>query len=489
MKKVTLKLLAIGMLTMVTLCTPSIIYFIQRGSEVHYVAEGPINVDHPLGVAAGGIDSQNETKEIVEDLGISWGRMDLSWKDIENGTGHFNFTRYDWKIGNLTEMGVTVLGELDYDNDEVETDLVGNKTDDYIAPSDVPKYINYVNQTISHFYPNISYFEIWNEPNLPLHWAGPWEDYYYLFEQTVKFIKLHYLEVFLVAPAISDLGHVFLKQLFERGHLQQCDAISFHTYHQYSEALINRVWQLRDLCNLYNYSGEFWLTEFGYPTGGTYIHVIDEKDQGDRLIKVISLSLAMGIDKVFWYTFKDGDHDDPLNSESYFGLLYNDYSFKTGAFAYKFFSEYCVNSTLRTDLTTISGFPPKKNIYGFFYQQENLTSTLILWFKSPLTMREKIKVRLELPAIPSTVISHGLDNTTQIFSQDVVKLGYNSLVLTFIAVDPSSSVRIYVRPSGLKLFAYLLMGIGIAFPLTILVLKRYKDEILEKINLNLQEKN
>ena len=281
-----------------------------------------------------------------------------------------------------------MLGVLNYDNDAVETDPIGSEQDKYIAPSDVPKFINYVNQTLTHYYPNITHFEIWNEPNLPLHWKGSWEDYAILFHDTVQFIKTNFPDVFIVGGSVSDMGHAFLEMLFQEGSLLLCDAISFHTYHQYSESLIPRLWQLRDVCEQYGYTGEYWLTEFGFPTGGTYIHVVDEPVQGDRLMKSVTLSIALGVDKIIWYTFADGDHDRPLDSESYFGLLNNDLSYKTSAYAFKLFNQYCSNSTFRTDVVSLDGYPSKQNIFSFLFQKEDFTSTLVMWYKSSLIQEE-----------------------------------------------------------------------------------------------------
>ena len=483
MKKITIKFISIAFATIMILSLPSLIYFFQRGPEIHFVPDGPIEVGHPLGTMAGGILYSNETMEIGKDLGVTWGRMDISWNHVERESGIFNFTNYDIRIDNATAMGMEILVVLAYDNNAVEMDPDSEKYEDYIAPSDVPKYVEYVNQTISHYYPmNVTHFEIWNEPNLPLFWGGPWEDFYYLFEETVKFIKTHFPDVFIVAPAISDMGHAFLKQLFQEGYLQQCEAISFHTYHQYNEALIERIWQLRDLCKMFNYSGELWLTEAGFPTGGTYIHAIDEQDQGDRLLKSITLSLALGIDREFWYTFKDGDHNQPLNSESYFGLLFNDYSYKTSAYAFKFFNEYCTNSTLRTDLITVTGPPSKNNLFAFLYQKENLTSTLVIWYASSLVQDEKITVRLDIPYQPGTLRVHSFkDGSSGMVTKTNFKVGYDSLVLTFTAINSSSSVGIHVNPSGLRIFSYILIGFGICLPITIWILRKSKPQILEKI--------
>ncbi len=183
----------------------------------------------------GGVSYSEETLNISQDLGVSFGRMDISWKGVEKVSGIFDFSNYDLRIERLTSKSIGVLGVLNYDNDAIETNPIGSEQDKYIAPSDVPKFINYVNQTLTHYYHNITHFEIWNEPNLPLHWMGSWEDYAYLFKETVQFIKSNFPNVTIVGGSVSDMGHAFLEVLFQEGSLLLCDAISFHTYHQYSE--------------------------------------------------------------------------------------------------------------------------------------------------------------------------------------------------------------------------------------------------------------
>ncbi len=454
---------------------PSMVIFFQRGYESHYVPAESRIIEDPLGTMLGGITLSEERLNISQDLGVSNGRMDISWRGVQTELGDFNFANYDLRIDKLLSLNISVLGVLNYDNNAVETDPFGSMKDKYIAPSDVPKFINYVNETISHYYPNITHFEIWNEPNLPMHWAGSWEDYTFLFNQTVNFIKTEFPDIFLIGGSVSDMGHAFLETLFQDGSLLLCDALSFHTYHQYSESLIPRIWQLRDVCNKFGYEGEYWLTELGFPTGGTYFHVVDDSIQGGKLIKSVALSIALGVDKIIWYTFSDGDHQNPLNSESYFGLLYNNLTYKTGAYAYKLFNQYCANSTLRTDVISVEGYPSKKNLYSFLFQKENLTSTLILWYKSSLIQNENVKISLDFPAVPGSIRLHSLiDGTSQSFTESNVKVGYSTLFLSFTATSALEHFGISVNPSILAIFAYLIIGIGCAVPITILILNQYK---------------
>jgi len=465
-----------------TLGVPSLVIFFQRGAENNFIPIEPIVLDNPLGTMAGGVSYSEQTVNISKDLGVSFGRMDISWSGVERETGVFNFSNYDTRIDRLTNNSIDVLGVLNYDNDAVETDLVGSIQNKYIAQSDVPKFINYVNQTLTHFYPkNVTHFEIWNEPNLPLHWKGSWEDYAYLFNETVKFVKANFPDVFLVGGSVSDMGHAFLESLFKDGSLQLCDAISFHTYHQYSESLIPRLWQLRDVCEQYGYTGEYWLTELGFPTGGTYIHVVDEPVQGDRLMKSVTLSIALGVDKIIWYTFADGGHDRPLDSESYFGLLNNDLSYKTSAYAYKLFNQYCSNSTFRTDIISLKGYPSKQNLFSFLFQKDNLTSTLVIWYKSSLVQDEKVKISLNFPAIPGTIQSHSfLDGSSQLLTETTFRLGYETLFLTFTATAPDDNLVIFVSSSVLAIFAYMIIGIGLGTPIAIYIFRNFKFPTIDK---------
>ena len=483
--KVVLKFTIVLVITTLTLGVPSLVIFFQRGAENNFIPTESRIIDNPLGTMAGGVSHSEQTLNISQDLGVSFGRMDISWSGVEKESGVFNFSEYDTRINRLTNNGIDVLGVLNYDNNAVETDPNGSEQDKYIAPSDVPKFINYVNQTLTQYYPNMTHFEIWNEPNLPLHWMGSWDDYAYLFNETVKFIKTNFPDVFLVGGSVSDMGHAFLEALFKDGSLQLCDAISFHTYHQYSESLIPRIWQLRDVCEQYGYTGEFWLTELGFPTGGTYIHVVDEVNQGDRLMKSVTLSIALGIDKIIWYTFSDGEHDLPLDSESYFGLLNNDLSYKTSAYAFKLFNQYCSNSTFRTDIISLEGNPSKQNLFSFLFQKENLTSTLVIWYKSSLVQDEKVKISLDFPAIPGTVRSHSFsDGSSQLLTDMSLKLGYETLFLTFTATAQGDNLIIFVSPSVLAIFAYMIIGIGLCAPVAIYMFRKFKILAIDKNKRN-----
>ena len=182
----TIKVISVLVVTFSLLAIPAFIIYIQRGHEEHFVPSEPRYLENPLGTMLGGIGGTEKRLNISQDIGVSFGRIDISWKNVQKNSTYFNFSVYDEHFEPLLAQNVSILGVLNYDHNDIETNSKGREQDKYIAPSDVPKFLNYVNETLAHFYPIISHFEIWNEPNLPLHWMGSWEDYTYLFNQTVK---------------------------------------------------------------------------------------------------------------------------------------------------------------------------------------------------------------------------------------------------------------------------------------------------------------
>lgn len=437
---------------------------IKRGPESHHSQTEPFILNTTFGVA--GLNAENDTSEyqLYQNLSISATRRDFSWDELEQSSGVFNFSRYDDFLDNMDAINISVLGLLDFDNNLIETQTNETGTDKYIAPEDVPLFLNYVNETLYRFQHRVIAWEIWNEANYKVFWPGSQEDFFYLFNKTINFVNQYYPNITLLSTSVIDIGLGYFEDMFKAGLLQQCDGISFHAYSTYDEAIIYKIWQLQDLCRTYDYDGDLWLTETGNPTGGNYMHATTEEELGNRLIRTITLCTSLGIDHIFWYTFNDGGpHSDVENSEAFFGLVCYDESLKSGANAYKFFVEECIGLRYSPDCITLIGGSSRKNLFHFLYRQPTGESVLIMWYRSDMVHDENIRVKLNLNEDPGSV--QFMDFVTgeyHAFIDREVKIGYRPLILVFDASEAESLVEIRVFPSRLVVFLILLMSISIA---------------------------
>lgn len=292
------------------------------------------DLEEPLGLChagGGGI----EEKELLENLGIRWVRLDLSWKKMQAEPGDFDFSAYDMMFDKTDAAAVRVLGILSYDTPWIHENPEGKRQIDL---EDIPAWLEFV-EAVAHRYGNrVGAFEIWNEPNSNRFWTGEDDDFFHLTRETVKLLKVISPDIPVVVgsiiynPFLGSTG--YLKRFMESGAADESDAVSLHPYGISPVAAARRLYKAREILDQYNFPGELWVTEIGFPTGGSYPHALDEKNQGAYAARTISSSLAAGVDRLFWYHLYDrypsGEAPPGTSSEAFFGIAYRDGTLKNG---------------------------------------------------------------------------------------------------------------------------------------------------------------
>ena len=133
------------------------------------------------------------------------------------------------------------------------------------------------------------------------------------------------------------------------GHLYATDP-----HHYYLEFM-----KLIGAARRFDHPGSVMVTELGAPDGGFYPWCTSDDMLPQHVIKAYTIATSLGIDLVTWYCFRDGSLNEqskqPINSESFFGLLGPNDRWKPSAYAYRLFSRSCSNTTLRNDLVQVSG--------------------------------------------------------------------------------------------------------------------------------------
>jgi hypothetical protein len=131
----------------------------------------------------------------------------------------------------------------------------------------------------------------------------------------------------------------------------------------------------------HNFSGEIWVTEVGYPTGGIYPHRVSKRGLPAYVIKTVTGLSARGARTVLWYQLFDDRNERPLritpDSEDFFGLVYPNYARKDGAAAYTLCARYLADTTYRPEWPERNGAP--RSLISFYFQGKEGRNTLVLW--------------------------------------------------------------------------------------------------------------
>jgi hypothetical protein len=296
------------------------------------VPSSPIPADI-AGVAHAGNPVSAEENALLDELGIVWVRNDFSWDIVEPQKGEWDFSRYDRMVEDNIASGRKMLSVLGFDVGWLHK---SGKQRDYISPEELPYFINYVEQVVTRYKGKVDAWEIWNEPNVYVRfWKGPAKDFYALSKAAAQKIRECDPEAKIIAGSFFRVPKSFIKGMFASGALDDVDGIAFHPYAATPKGAISLYDSFAALMREQGYTGEIWVTEIGYPTGGIYPSRVSEKKFGAYIHDTITGLALRGARTIFWYQLTDGhtraNTPRTLNSERFFGLAYRDYEKKPGA--------------------------------------------------------------------------------------------------------------------------------------------------------------
>src|SRR6185369_12424923 len=103
--------------------------------------------------------------DVSRDAKVKWVRVDLNWPDAQPTSAAPDWTLFDQIVDGARSRNLSVLAILAYTPMWAST---GDTKSDG-PTNDIPdsaKWSAYVSAAVQHFSGRVSYFEIWNEPNL-----------------------------------------------------------------------------------------------------------------------------------------------------------------------------------------------------------------------------------------------------------------------------------------------------------------------------------
>ena len=288
-----------------------------------------------------GINIHNYTENdirLLNELGADWARVDLSWRKVESTKGKYEFNQnsnnYDHLIKLLIKYKIKPYFVLGYSNDLYEN----NKS--ILTKSGREAFGEFV-KVASNRYKDIgAIWEIWNEPNIDLHWEPQPSYKYYssLVNYIAPIIKRHDSTGTIVAPAVLRIDSesiLWLKEVFKRGILENIDAVSVHPYrNKQPESVMSDYLKVEDLIEEYSSKKIPVISgEWGYSTVNLPKEFAREK-QADYLVRMLLVNQMMGIPVSIWYGLRDDGIDKDAEGHNY-GLIDTKNTFKPSFTAFK----------------------------------------------------------------------------------------------------------------------------------------------------------
>lgn len=259
---------------------------------------------------------------LVSELGVTWVREDFHWHRVEPRPDAWDWTFTDAAMRALLSRNISVLGVLG-PSVGWATPFGGDTPNDvsYYAP-DPDAFADYVRAVVTRYRRYINHWEIWNEPDHPIFWR-PAPDpaaYTAMLIKAARVIREVDPEAQVLIGGVNPFDTTFLRSVAEYGGWDSFDILAIHPYvNPYSPEDGNLAAAADGVRALGRQYGEkpLWVTELGWASGPSDRDAAgraDEQLQASYLVRSMLLLWEAGVERIFWYSFKD----DPGNP---YGLI------------------------------------------------------------------------------------------------------------------------------------------------------------------------
>ncbi|MBN2308093.1 MAG: cellulase family glycosylhydrolase [Candidatus Hydrogenedentes bacterium] len=435
-----------------------VLYFVATTMWPPVSLERParVEVGEPAGVCHAGYSRSDEEYANLDAMGVRMMRIDFHWHRIQKDAETWDFSNFDSYVDAAQKHGVKVLALLVFDNNAVERNEKGAKRDHYLAPEDLPLYLEYIRRTVTRYKGRVYAWELWNEPDIPRFWDGPIDELYELVRQAAKTVRETDPDAILLGPAMtSPLGvdaAEGIEDLHAIGALEPVDHPTMHSYISDPRAYYNEYFRVLNAAGKYGHPGSVWITELGPPDGGVYPWRGSRDHVAVHVMKAYTIATCVGIETLVWYCYHDSAPEslrkNPLNSEGFFGLTNQDDTWKPAAQAFSLFSKNCSNSTIRADLVNVTGGLAARQLRTALYRRANGQSALVLWFEPGLRPGAHARVAIDLGALDAPAVMHGIaSGDRKPLLDGVIDVFETPTFITFTAPDGETPVALHATTS------------------------------------------
>jgi hypothetical protein len=272
-----------------------------------------------------GINWNKEMIPLLRHAGTKHVRESFYWSEIEINKDQYTFNpKATLPMQAFAEFGIDPFLVFGFSNRHYDNGQTPYTPEAHAA------YADYVSAMLGKFGSQLKAGEMWNEFNLPYFGGkGPAASradvYFSLLQQGYAAAKSARPDLNVVGGATAGVPLNWLEELFELGGLNHMDTLSVHPYRypQTPEGLTGEIDAINGLVEQYN-NGEaipLWFSEVGWPTH-LNPHGVDELTQASYLIRAYVLSIAAGVEKIYWYNLMNSG-TDKLYNEHNFGIIHN----------------------------------------------------------------------------------------------------------------------------------------------------------------------
>jgi hypothetical protein len=299
-------------------------------------ARGLVGPSLTLGVVANAVSRAHAAPDqpIFTDLltasGARWVREEFRWDLVEPAPGRWDWDAHDDAVADYRDGGLEVIGLLAYSAGWAVGGLAASPLP---PPRDL--WAAYVTATVERYRGTVWVWEVWNEPDLAMYWAGDTRAYAALLDFTATLIHRLDPDALVISGGVSDIdrGIRFLDAVREHGGLDHVDAIGIHPYLGYHRLLYGG-YRNQDLPALQAFAARagraIWFTEFGFSSAMEGGGKAGEVAQAIGIVRQIVETVASPLDVRAMVVYDAADDGPPPST---LGLFRHDGHTPKAAFA------------------------------------------------------------------------------------------------------------------------------------------------------------
>ena len=237
---------------------------------------------------------------LIAKAGIGRVRDEQPWAKVEKQPGQYRFLpRLSNFMAELAAQKIDPLIVLAFsnplhDNGKTPFDDEGRAA-----------YAAYAAAVAQQYRGQVTALEVWNE------YSGSFCDgpcradrpayYTAMLKQAYKSIKAANPAAIVAGGAAVPIPLDYFDGLFRNGALDAMDAVVIHPYRKVPEGVEDKIEDLRRLMSHYGKPKPVWVTEFG----DTADMRKDRNDVARYLVRMSTLLLSAGTERIYWYLLKD----------------------------------------------------------------------------------------------------------------------------------------------------------------------------------------
>lgn len=219
----------------------------------------------------------DQFKAFFRGLGVGYARVQTGWEKTETEKGTYDFAWLDHIVDGLLEEGVIPWLSLSYGNK-----LYGStrsRIESMCSKENLKAWNAYVEAIVRHYKGKVTYWEVWNEPNLKdkdVKWFGT------LLAQTVKSVKKADPEARIIAFGTAGVDYKYVDKTFryiaDSKIMNAIDYVSVHTYYPNPDDVVRDYASMRAVIKFYNPAMEIIQGESGCPSQLEYTHAMARRE-------------------------------------------------------------------------------------------------------------------------------------------------------------------------------------------------------------------